>query len=95
MASLALLDHRKLQFWPSTVAASVVILVSLSEKREDSCQRVMKVYIHINPHTSITRFLAPSSCQYSIMFAACYPYISPIHALGAHISEVHFLFKIA
>ncbi|KAL9248108.1 hypothetical protein vseg_021467 [Gypsophila vaccaria] len=45
LASLTLLDHMQLRFWPSSVAAALVILVSLSAERDDSCQRVMEVHV--------------------------------------------------
>ncbi|KAL6001226.1 hypothetical protein ACLOJK_006958, partial [Asimina triloba] len=42
LAVLSLLDHGRLCFWPSTVAASLVILASLAAQRESSCQWVME-----------------------------------------------------
>ncbi|KAK9691901.1 hypothetical protein RND81_09G227300 [Saponaria officinalis] len=45
LASLTLLDHMQLRFWPSSVAAALVILVSLSAERDESCQRVMEVHV--------------------------------------------------
>ncbi|GAB4828700.1 hypothetical protein Ancab_018365 [Ancistrocladus abbreviatus] len=45
LAELASLDHRQLRFWPSTVAAGLVILVSLAANRDQSCQRVMEAHI--------------------------------------------------
>lgn len=45
LAALALMDHEHLGFWPSTVAAAIVILASLED---DPCQRVIKVRKNIN-----------------------------------------------
>ncbi|GAB2279939.1 hypothetical protein Dimus_014574 [Dionaea muscipula] len=45
LAELALRDNRQLRFWPSTVAAGLVILVSLAANREGSCQHVMETHI--------------------------------------------------
>lgn len=39
-AALALLDHEQLSYWPSTVAAALVILASVEDA---SCKRVMQV----------------------------------------------------
>lgn len=43
LAVLSLLDHERLTFWPSTVAAGVVILAALATDNDDSCNRVMEV----------------------------------------------------
>lgn len=40
LAALALLDHEQLSYWPSTVAAALVILASVEDA---SCKRVMQV----------------------------------------------------
>ncbi|KAH9618325.1 hypothetical protein KSS87_006324 [Heliosperma pusillum] len=43
LASLTLLDYMQLRFWPSSVAAALVILVSLSAEQDELCQRIMEV----------------------------------------------------
>ncbi|KAL9259204.1 Cyclin-SDS-like protein [Drosera capensis] len=45
LAELALRDNRQLRYWPSTVAAVLVILVSLSADRQLSCQHVMETHM--------------------------------------------------
>ncbi|KAK6921605.1 Cyclin, C-terminal domain [Dillenia turbinata] len=45
LAVLALLDHKQLGFWPSTVAAGLVILASMAANQDESCQRVLEVYL--------------------------------------------------
>ncbi|XP_058106956.1 cyclin-SDS-like [Magnolia sinica] len=45
LAVLSLLDHESLCFWPSTVAASLVILASLAANRDSSCQWVMETHV--------------------------------------------------
>lgn len=47
VAVISLLDHERLFFWPSTVAAGLVILASLAVNREPSCNRVMEVHDNI------------------------------------------------
>uniref|UniRef100_A0A803KP48 Cyclin C-terminal domain-containing protein n=1 Tax=Chenopodium quinoa TaxID=63459 RepID=A0A803KP48_CHEQI len=43
LAGLSLLDHSHLRYWPSTVAAAAVILVSLAANRDEFSLRVMEV----------------------------------------------------
>lgn len=45
LAELALRDNRQLRYWPSTVAAVLVILVSLAADRQLSCQHVMETHM--------------------------------------------------
>ncbi|KAF9625234.1 hypothetical protein IFM89_020820 [Coptis chinensis] len=45
LAVLSLLDHERLCYWPSTVAAGLVILASLSANQESSCQWVMETHV--------------------------------------------------
>ncbi|XP_077230898.1 cyclin-SDS-like [Tasmannia lanceolata] len=45
LAVLSLLDHERLCFWPSSVAAGLVILASLASNRDDSCQWVMETHV--------------------------------------------------
>ncbi|XP_056166071.1 cyclin-SDS-like [Syzygium oleosum] len=42
LAALALLDHEQLSYWPSTVAAALVILASVEDA---SCKRVMQTHL--------------------------------------------------
>ena len=44
LAGLSLLDYRHLRFWPSTIAAALVFLLSILTDREESSLRVMEVY---------------------------------------------------
>ncbi|KAL6970040.1 hypothetical protein U1Q18_029747 [Sarracenia purpurea var. burkii] len=45
LAVLALLGHEQLCYWPSTVAAGLVILASLAAHQDASCDRVMETHI--------------------------------------------------
>ncbi|KAJ6816805.1 cyclin-SDS-like [Iris pallida] len=45
LAVLSLLDHKRLCFWPSTVAASLVILACLATNRDTSCLKVMETHV--------------------------------------------------
>lgn len=45
LAVIALLGHEQLCYWPSTLAAGVVILASLAAQRYASCQRVMETHL--------------------------------------------------
>ncbi|KAH7841278.1 hypothetical protein Vadar_027843 [Vaccinium darrowii] len=45
LAVVALLGHEQLSYWPSTVAAGLVILASLASNQDASCDRVMEVYL--------------------------------------------------
>lgn len=45
LAVVALLGHEQLSYWPSTVAAGLVILASLASNQDASCERVMEVYL--------------------------------------------------
>ncbi|GAB2254713.1 hypothetical protein Droror1_Dr00022522 [Drosera rotundifolia] len=45
LAELALRDNRQLRYWPSTVAAVLVILVSLAADRQLSSQHVMETHM--------------------------------------------------
>ncbi|XP_057979433.1 cyclin-SDS [Malania oleifera] len=45
LAVLALLDHDQLCFWPSTVAAGLVILAALAANQDASCQWVMETHV--------------------------------------------------
>ncbi|XP_078447571.1 cyclin family protein [Wolffia australiana] len=45
LAVISLLDHERLAFWPSTVAAGVVILASLAAGHDDSCNQVMETHV--------------------------------------------------
>ncbi|KAH7656633.1 Cyclin-like protein, partial [Dioscorea alata] len=45
LAVLSLLDHERLSFWPSTVAASLVILASLATDHDSSCHLVMETHV--------------------------------------------------
>ncbi|KAF8389699.1 hypothetical protein HHK36_024218 [Tetracentron sinense] len=46
LAELSLLDHERLCYWPSTVAAGLVILASFAADH-NSCQWVMQVYTYV------------------------------------------------
>ncbi|XXG81795.1 hypothetical protein AAC387_Pa09g2364 [Persea americana] len=45
LARLSLFDPQCLRFWPSTVAAGLVILSSLASNRDSSCQHVMETHV--------------------------------------------------
>lgn len=45
LAVLALSDHEQLCFWPSTVAAAIVILASIETRAHTSFRRVIEVWI--------------------------------------------------
>ncbi|KAJ0987587.1 hypothetical protein J5N97_005943 [Dioscorea zingiberensis] len=45
LAVLSLLDHEHLSFWPSTIAASLVILASLATDHDSSCHLVMEAHV--------------------------------------------------
>ncbi|XP_057515696.1 cyclin-SDS-like [Amaranthus tricolor] len=45
LAGLSLLDYRHLRFWPSTIAAALVFLLSILTDREESSLRVMEAHI--------------------------------------------------
>ncbi|KAF5206872.1 Cyclin [Thalictrum thalictroides] len=45
LAVLSLLDQERLCYWPSTVAAGLVILASLAANQESSCQWVMETHV--------------------------------------------------
>lgn len=45
LAVLALLGHEQLCYWPSTVAAGLVILSSIAANQEASCSAVTEVSI--------------------------------------------------
>ncbi|XP_057511682.1 cyclin-SDS [Actinidia eriantha] len=45
LAVLALLGHEQLCFWPSTVAAGVVILACLAANQDASCDSIMETHI--------------------------------------------------
>nr|DAD32282.1 TPA_asm: hypothetical protein HUJ06_011133 [Nelumbo nucifera] len=45
LALLSLLDHEQLCYWPSTVAAGLVILACLAANRDSSCQCVMETHV--------------------------------------------------
>ncbi|KNA04950.1 hypothetical protein SOVF_194920 [Spinacia oleracea] len=45
LAGLSLLDHSHLRYWPSTVAAALVILVSVAANRDESSLRVMEAHV--------------------------------------------------
>ncbi|KAM7487797.1 hypothetical protein LguiB_025281 [Lonicera macranthoides] len=45
LAVLALLGHEQLCYWPSTVAAGLVILASLAANEDASCLRVTKTHV--------------------------------------------------
>ncbi|KAF6144702.1 hypothetical protein GIB67_006194 [Kingdonia uniflora] len=45
LAMLSLLDNERLSYWPSTVAAGLVILASLAANRDSSCQWVMETHV--------------------------------------------------
>ncbi|CAL9073201.1 unnamed protein product [Musa textilis] len=44
LAVLSLLDHERLSYWPSSIAAGLVILACLATNHDDSCQMVMEQY---------------------------------------------------
>nr|GEY02608.1 hypothetical protein [Tanacetum cinerariifolium] len=44
LAVLALLGHEQLCYWPSTVAASLVILACLAENKQSTCQQITWIY---------------------------------------------------
>ncbi|CAI9096804.1 OLC1v1033023C1 [Oldenlandia corymbosa var. corymbosa] len=44
IAVLALLGHEQLCFWPSTVAAGLVILASIAAKQEASCYNIRQIH---------------------------------------------------
>lgn len=68
LAVLALLGHEQLCYWPSTVAASLVILACLAENKQSTYQQITWVYnlIHayIYNYTLIT--LHPTNCNLAI-----------------------------
>ncbi|XP_020085746.1 cyclin-SDS-like isoform X1 [Ananas comosus] len=45
LAVLSLRDHERLSFWPSTVAAGLVILACLATNRDSSCHTVMETHV--------------------------------------------------
>ncbi|KAK9115829.1 hypothetical protein Sjap_014776 [Stephania japonica] len=45
LAFMSLLDHERLCYWPSSVAAGIVILASLAANHDSSCQRVMETHV--------------------------------------------------
>ncbi|XP_072973808.1 cyclin-SDS-like isoform X1 [Typha angustifolia] len=45
LAVLSLLDHERLAFWPSTVAAGLVILACLATNHDSSCHMVMETHV--------------------------------------------------
>ncbi|MQL78935.1 hypothetical protein Taro_011359 [Colocasia esculenta] len=45
LAVLSLPDHERLSFWPSTVAAGLVILASLATDHDSSCNWVMETHV--------------------------------------------------
>ncbi|XP_072991723.1 cyclin-SDS-like [Typha latifolia] len=45
LAVLTLLDHERLSFWPSTVAAGLVILACLATDQDSSCHTVMETHV--------------------------------------------------
>ncbi|KAJ0094918.1 hypothetical protein Patl1_15593 [Pistacia atlantica] len=45
LAVLALSDHEQLSYWPSTVAAGLVILASLESRGESSYQKVIEIHV--------------------------------------------------
>ncbi|XP_068661802.1 cyclin-SDS-like [Aristolochia californica] len=45
LALLSLLDHERLSFWSSTVAAGLVILASLAANCESSCHHVIETHV--------------------------------------------------
>nr|CAD1832945.1 unnamed protein product [Ananas comosus var. bracteatus] len=45
LAILSLRDHERLSFWPSTVAAGLVILACLATNRDSSCHMVMETHV--------------------------------------------------
>ncbi|KAM1024719.1 hypothetical protein TB2_037390 [Malus domestica] len=47
LAVLQMQDHGQLHYWPSTVAAALVILASLEGNRDVSCQRVIEILISL------------------------------------------------
>ncbi|XP_052187148.1 cyclin-SDS isoform X2 [Diospyros lotus] len=47
LAVLVLLGHEQLCYWPSTVAAGLVILASLAAHQDASCNRVIKVWVQL------------------------------------------------
>ncbi|CAA6655937.1 unnamed protein product [Spirodela intermedia] len=67
LAVLSLLDHERLTFWPSTVAAGVVILASLATDQDDSCNRVMETHVR-------TRNDDLSECIQSLEWLVKYAY---------------------
>ncbi|KAM3001539.1 hypothetical protein FF2_037819 [Malus domestica] len=47
LAVLQMQDHGQLHYWPSTVAAALVILASLEGNCDVSCQRVIEILISL------------------------------------------------
>nr|XP_009413751.2 PREDICTED: cyclin-SDS-like [Musa acuminata subsp. malaccensis] len=45
LAVLSLLDHERLSYWPSSIAAGLVILACLATNHDDSCQMVMETHV--------------------------------------------------
>ncbi|KAG9443947.1 hypothetical protein H6P81_015287 [Aristolochia fimbriata] len=45
LALLSLIDHERLSFWPSTVAAGLVILASLAANCESACHHVIETHV--------------------------------------------------
>ncbi|KAJ8498488.1 hypothetical protein OPV22_009040 [Ensete ventricosum] len=45
LAVLSLLDHERLSYWPSSIAAGLVILSCLATNQDDSCQMVMETHV--------------------------------------------------
>ncbi|KAG6473591.1 hypothetical protein ZIOFF_067508 [Zingiber officinale] len=52
LAVLSLLDHERLSFWPSSIAAGLVILACLATNQDDACQMVMEVSFDISIWTT-------------------------------------------
>lgn len=60
LAKLALSDHEHLRYWPSTVAAGLVILASLESDQIESYQRVIEVKI-LEQSNNVSLNLGPVS----------------------------------
>lgn len=71
LAVLALSDHEQLSYWPSTVAAGLVILASLESRGDSSYLKVIEVEILLEQASFNTNENSVSNQQLSKWLAWC------------------------
>ncbi|KAF8370217.1 hypothetical protein HHK36_031748 [Tetracentron sinense] len=78
LAMLSLMDHERPCYWPSTIAAGLVILASLAANHDDSCQWVMETHVRtrnddlpecIQAHLPVRMHLISSGAAHQKAFA--------------------------